>query len=792
VALHASGAPPAAPALRDKATRTISRHPRHVCLVSLIVGLLLSTAQSWATVAALACLLAVGLSTRKPHVAAIAAALVLAGAVTGEKRREAIDRSRLGQFLGHTVRARGYLVRRERPTAVFKRGRLRLEVVDDAPVDELVEMELPRRLAPPELTIGDEVAIQGRLERPANSRRSRFDYAAYLRRAGVHALFRADWVKATGRRRDGVAGVVDGLRRRAEKGVGAGLSPPLAALARGVVLGQDERISGETANQFKASGLAHLLAVSGQNVTLLAVLALPILAAAGLGRRTRLVAVLALIAIYVPLTGAGPSIMRAGAMGAAGTIASLAGRPASRWYALLLAAAFTLLIDPRSWLDAGWQLSFAAVLGIVVMVPGLTAAFRRLPGVLAEGAAVTLAATVATAPLMAFHFDRVSVVSLLANLVALPVVAPIMWLGMLSAAVAQVSIAAATLLNALNGFCLAYLAAIARWCGSLPHAVWSVRLASPLALSLAYAVPAVAFAFTRRVSTGRLKQTPFLTGRAGRSVLLPAVAAAVALLVVTWTARGGPPEPPARLTVSFLDVGQGDATLIQAPRGVAVLIDGGPPGDGIVEKLRQRGVSSLDLVVLTHSQEDHEGGLEAVAAGVPMNALLDGGNGAGDRLHERIVALARRRGARLLLPVAGERIRLGDLELRVLNPKHPGEARTASDPNDTAIVLLASYRHFDLLLPADAESDVTLGLPLPPVDVLKVAHHGSEDDGLPELLGRLRPRIAVIEVGDNPYGHPRGQVLAALRAVPNVFRTDRDGEVRISLEQGTAVVTTRN
>ena len=168
---------------------------------------------------------------------------------------------------------------------------------------------------------------------------------------------------ATGGRRAGLAGLVDALRRRAEAGVEAGLEPGSAALARGIVLGQDELISERVSDDFKASGLAHLLAVSGQNVTLLAVLALPLLAGLGLGRVARLLGVLGLIALYVPLTGAGPSIMRAGAMGVAGAVAALAGRPASRWYALLLAAAFTLVMDPRAWLDPGWQLSFAAVVG---------------------------------------------------------------------------------------------------------------------------------------------------------------------------------------------------------------------------------------------------------------------------------------------------------------------------------------------------------------------------------------------------------------------------------------------
>jgi competence protein ComEC len=511
-------------------------------------------------------------------------------------------------------------------------------------------------------------------------------------------------------------------------------------------------------------------------VTLLAVLALPILATLGLGRRARMTGVLTLIAIYVPLTGAGPSILRAGAMGFAGIVAALAGRPASRWYALLLAAAFTLVLDPRAWLDPGWQLSFAAVVGILVLAPGLTRALGRLPETLAAGVAVTVSATVATAPLIALHFGRVSIVSLAANLVALPVVAPIMWLGMLAAAVSQVSVGLAAILNGLNAYCLGYLAMVARLSASLPHAVWSVRLGSPTVLAGAYA------------SIGGLALTAMRLPRALRSSstrarALCALATAIAVAVAgAWDLFSREPEAPGSFTVTFLDVGQGDATLIQAPGGVSVLVDGGPPDAGVARKLHAAGVRSLDLAVLTHAQEDHQGGLESVLRELPVEALLDGGYGAGDPTHHRIVTLARGHGTRVLAPRAGQVLRIGGLRLTVLNPGGPG-ARNGGDPNDRAVVLTASYHGFDLFLPADAESNVTLDLPLRPVELLKVAHHGSEDEGLPALLQRLSPEVAVVEVGaGNRYGHPRPKTLAALRAVvPGVLRTDQSGDVRISL-----------
>jgi competence protein ComEC len=785
-----------------------ARHPRHLALLCLICGLLLSGEETWAGVGGAIAVLAVGLNGGKPPLALVAGALVLAGAWVGAARIEAIDSSTLGTELGHAVTVRGYLVRRERPTRSAHRARVRLTALLEtwgdttyrggrlAPpgprwrkLDELVQLRVVRRMRFPPVGIGEEVELQGVLEEPLDRPGDDFDYAAYLRRAGVHGVLRAETIRSTGRSRRGLTGLVDSLRRRAEAGVGAGLEPRLASLARGIVLGQDERIPSSMADDFKDSGLAHLLAVSGQNVTLLAILALPLLAALGLGRRARLAAVLMLIALYVPLTGAGPSVLRAGAMGAAATIGALAGRPSSRWYSLELAAAFTLVLDPRAWLDPGWQLSFAAVVGIFCLAPWLRTPLRKLPGALAEGAALTLAATLATTPLTAFHFERVSAVSLMANLVALPAVAPLMWLGMLAAGLSQLSLQAAALLNALNGYCLSYLAAIARWSAGLPNAVLSVQLGSVWGLAVAYAAGAGALLAGRWIADAQRSR-----GVRRRAHVALAGASLVVLggagLVLERPASG----PPDRFTVSFLDVGQGDATLLQAPGGTAVLIDGGPAGAGLVDKLREAGARSLDLVVLTHPQADHEDGLEAVARELPIDVLLDGGDGAQIATHRRIVVLARKRGIRVIAGRAGQAIRVGPILVRVLSPEGGFAAHKGGAVNDRALVLLASYGRLDVLLPADAESNVTGSLPLRTIEILKVAHHGSEDQGLRDLLDRLEPQMAVIEVGEhNRYGHPAADTLEALRSrVSRVYRTDRDGDVRVSLTPEGPVVSTEH
>ena len=377
-----------------------------------------------------------------------------AGLAGGTMRLAALDGGAYAPRPRAELAVRGYVA------AVPKRGDGEVRVLVASPRGRIM-VSAPEPI--PTLPVGSEVWASGHARAPGDWE------SAYLRRLGVATVLDADSLRLTGARRGGVAGFVDGVRSRAEVALGRGTPAPEAALLRGFVLGEDDRIPPGTVTEFQRSGLAHLLAVSGQNIVLLAVLAGPLLGLAGVPLRLRLFALLALIAVYVPVTGAGPSIQRAAVMGAAGIVAMLAGRPQSRWYALLLAATVTLAANPRAPGDAGWQLSFAAVAGIALWAAPLreVLAGEAAPGSirasLAEGAAVTVAATVATAPLMAHDFDAVSVAALPANLLALPAVAPVMWLGMLASMLGQLPGAPVEPLTGLAGLLSAYVAQVAHW-----------------------------------------------------------------------------------------------------------------------------------------------------------------------------------------------------------------------------------------------------------------------------------------------------------------------------------------
>jgi competence protein ComEC len=268
--------------------------------------------------------------------------------------------------------------------------------------------------------------------------------------------------------------------------------------------------------------------------------------------------------------------------------------------------------------------------------------------------------------------------------------------------------------------------------------------------------------------------------RLRRSLLLAGLMLA---LVVAW--RSAPderPPPPTGLRLTVLDVGQGDAILLQVAQG-AVLVDQGPPEGDVADQLDELGVERIAALVLTHPQRDHVGGAADVLESVDVETVLDPGIRAPSPDQESALSAARRHHVPVVTAHAGQRLRIGGLRLQVLWPD--GSAPAGSDPNDHAIVILASYGSVDALLTADAEGNVTVPLRPPPVEILKVAHHGSADERLPQLLELLRPRVALVSVGSgNDYGHPAPSTTAALEAFPSleVYRTDRDGRVTIETD----------
>ena len=466
---------------------------------------------------------AVLLTSRTGRFALLAAALALAGWWWGSVRLGALDRSSLAPEIGRAARALVIV------TGPSRRGTFALRVPAEVrrfgplALRERVLLQLPLGRAPPQ---GAELDLVGQLKAP-RSASDGFDERAWLRRQGIHAVLQADRWTIVGRR-GGLGGAADRFRAALASSVARGLTGERRGVLMGVVLGEDTALSDELRDAFRASGLYHLLAVSGQNVAFVGGAALLLVGLARLPRWLGHAIAVVAIGAYVLAVGAQPSVIRAGIAGALASIAWLLARERDRWYFLLLGAFALLAWNPYVVLDPGFQLSFAAVAAIFVLAPRLRSRLEGypIPRPVALVVAISVACGVATAPILWFHFHAVPVLSVPANVLAAPAMVPLLGLAFATAAVDPLAPSAAAALAWLNGCCAAYVVACARAVAAVPFAQVTSG-AAVLALGLVTAAV---------VASSRLP--PYRRRR------LLALGAVVAVALVGWRARPDPVLPP--------------------------------------------------------------------------------------------------------------------------------------------------------------------------------------------------------------------------------------------------------
>ena len=468
-------------------------------------------------------------------------------------------------------------------------------------------------------------------------------------------------------------------------------------------------------------------------------------------------------------------------MGGIGLLALASGRPRSALPALGAAVLGLVLIAPTLAGDPGFALSVLATLGLIVLAPAWADCLRarHVPRGVAEAVTVPVAAALVTAPVIAALSGGVSLVTVPANLLAAPAVAPATVLGVLAAVVSPVSAAAAEWLVRLAGLPVTWLAAVGTRAAQVPGAT----LSWPSGVTGGLALAAVLLAGVAAVRLPALR----------RLALACAVGAAAVLIPVRVVAPGW---PPAGWFVVACSVGQGDALVVPVGPGAAVVVDAGPEPIAVDRCLRRLGVRSVPLLVLSHLHADHVGGLAGVLRGRAVGEIDVGPArepAMAWREVERIAAIS---GIPLRTVAVGERRDVGGAALEVLGPSHAYRG-TRSDPNNSSVVLRVGTAGRTLLLTGDVEVEaqramVRAGLDLR-ADVLKVPHHGSphQDRG---FLHATRASVAVVSVGaGNDYGHPSGVLLGALAAAgARIVRTDLGGDAAVCERDGRLAVVTRS
>ncbi|WP_086848860.1 ComEC/Rec2 family competence protein [Amycolatopsis kentuckyensis] len=553
-----------------------------------------------------------------------------------------------------------------------------------------------------------------------------------------------------------------------------------AGLLPGLVLGDTSALSPRVEQEFVSAGLAHLTAVSGGNLAVVCGAVLLLLRLLRLGPRLSAAAAGTCLAGFLVLVGPEPSVLRAGVMAAVALLALALGRRGSALPALAFAVCLLVVADPAMATDFGFALSVCATGGLVLLAPRWADVLvrRGIPPGFAEGLAVPLAAFLVTAPVLAGMAGSVSLVSVLTNVLAAPVVAPATVLGVLATVTGPWWPGAGKVLVHLADPEARWLITVARHGARAPGAV----IAWPGGWAGGFLAAAVLVVLVLAVRHRPVR-------------VLMAVLVAGVLLVFVPVRVLAPAWPPRNWAMVECDVGQGDAVVLAtAEPGRAVVVDAGPEPGPVDECLHRLAIDRIPLLVLSHLHADHIGGLASVFDGRTVGAIAVGPGRSPGWAWRQVAAEATRRAVPLVELNPGERLDWPGLALEVLGPRYvPARTDGPQDGttiNNSSVVLRAETTAGRVLLTGDvelaAQADLLADIGNLKAEVLKVPHHGSRYS-LPSFLAAVAPRVALVSVGaGNTYGHPSKSTMDTLVALgARVTRTDVDGDTAVVA--GTAI-----
>ena len=611
---------------------------------------------------------------------------------------------------------------------------------------------------------GERLLGEGRLEPLEGT-----GFGEYLASRGVDARIHVSALEVRAGSESPPLAAANAARSGLRTGVQRALPERASGLLLGLAIGDTSRLDREVEEDFRASGLSHLLAVSGSNVATFLAPVLLLTARFGARPGVRSAACAVAIVFFALLTRWEPSVLRASAMACIALVGLASGRPRSTAPALGAAVLLLLVADPALARSVGFELSVAATAGIAWMAGPIASRLRALPRPLALAIAATVAAQLAVTPLLLLRFGVVPVVTLLANVLAFPAGAPALVTGIAAAVLAVPWPALGRLVGRVAEIPLDYLIGVADRTARFPLP------------SLTAEGPAIPVVLTALVALAAWRL------RRGRRPVA-AMATVLAIAAAAWAVPLSGSQPG--LTATFLDVGQGDAALVRSPGGATILIDAGPEDDVVAADLARLGVRRIDLAVATHAHADHVAGFPAVLARFPVSLLLDPGCPGDSPVYERLLDAVADEEVRVEHPRGGDSFTVGDLTVEILGPDR---CSPIGEPNDDSIVLRLTLSGDSILFTGDAEVPsqqdmLEDGDPIQ-ADVLKVPHHGG-DTSDPAFLDGTTAAVAVVSVGPNTYGHPNPSLMDSLHAAGmTVYRTDMAGEltVRFTHDGGVAV-----
>ena len=663
----------------------------------------------------------------------------------------------------------------------------------------------------PSYRYGDILQVTGKLETPRQL--ADFDYKGYLANQRIYStmLYPKIEIEDRGKGFKPLEWIYS-LRNRLSLTLAEVLPEPQASMAQGIILGKRGNIPADLKDNFSRTGTAHLLAISGLHLSIVA----GILLSTGIwlfGRKRYVYIWLALgsIWLYALLTGMHPPIIRAAIMVSLFLTADLLGRQRSAITSLAFAAAVMIGLSPQILWTASFQMSFAAMAGLIFVFPPIQSLGKKTvnaalgedgPAVsvanfITDTLSLTFGAIIAVWPLVAYYFGIFSLVAPAATFLALPALPGIIVTGVLAAALGLIILPVAQAIGWLAWLFTSYMLVVVNGFAALPLSSIEVGSVNPALIWAYYPVLAAAIWLASnqkrlttlapgaadRLRAGIDRSSDLLSRLPMKWVIPPLLVAAI---LASLAAASMPDD---NLRVSFLDVGQGDAILIQKGNQ-QVLVDGGPSPQAISRELSKKMPfwdRTIDMVILTHPSADHVTGLVEVLHRYRVDQVLYPDLDFHSSIYDEWLSFIDERNIEYTLARAGHEISLGSQEvlIEVLNPQIPLLTDTQSDVDNNGMVLRVSAGEVSFLLTADAMWEAEFELITRRANlastVLKVGHHGSTTSTSPDFLSAVNPQIAVISVGaDNKFGHPTDEVMDRLiekLGSENIYRTDHYGTI---------------
>ena len=634
---------------------------------------------------------------------------------------------------------------------------------------------------------GDELTIKGILKRPMEPGNfGDFDYELYLAQKNIFSCMNV-WlshdVRTIGKEEINPL-IIFSLRTRDKiKNIITNTFPePYNYLLIGMMLGEKSFVPRALIDTFIDAGVMHILAVSGLHVGIIAGFLILLFGMLRIPKKAKYIFVLILLASYVSVSGFRPSVMRATIMFSILIIGKMIDRNRNVFNSLFFAALIILLINPLTLYDSGFLLSFFVTFFIIYLVPVIRSIFSSKIRWVDNALSLSFAAWLGVFPLSAYFFNKVSIISIIANIFVIPLAGIVVILGFFTFFIGLLSIQLAGMTAFIGYWLLRLMVLTVKGFSSLPFSFFYIGQPSIIMIVLYYLL-LIIFVETY------FKLKYFKKFRGKIAVVILVTLFSIILVNMIFLEND--------LKVHYINVGEGDCIFIQAPNHFNILIDGGGSprsefdvGENIlIPYLRRIGVHDIDVLMLSHPHLDHLEGLLPVMKEFNVDMVMDNRISCDIPEYIEFLSIIDEKEIPYHHTVAGDYFKINRFtEMLILNPPSNKEKiNDDSDLNNNSIVLKLSYKNTDFLFTGDVEKEAEIGMlawgNILNSDVLKVGHHGSSTSTNLKFLNKVSPAIAVITTGKNNFGHPSDKVISRLEENGiKVFRTDLNGTVIIETD----------